>query len=48
MTDKEQIQEWLNRFMAGNATEQEEQQLTDYFCSTTDVPEEWMPYGLLL
>ena len=47
MTDKEQIQEWLNRFMAGNATEQEEQQLTDYFCSTTDVPEEWMPYAIL-
>ena len=47
MTDKQQIQEWLNRFMAGSATELEEQQLADYFCSATDVPEEWLPYAIL-
>ena len=47
MTDKQQIQEWLDRFMAGTATEQEEQQLADYFCSAADVPEEWMPYAIL-
>ena len=47
MTDKQQIQEWLNRFMAGTATEQEEQQLADSFCSATDVPEEWLPYAIM-
>ena len=48
MTDKQQIQEWINRFMAGSATELEEQQLADYFCSATDVPEEWLPYAIML
>ena len=47
MTDRQQIQEWLDWFMAGTATEQEEQQLADYFCSAADVPEEWMPYAIL-
>lgn len=47
MTDKEQIQEWIYRFMAGSATELEEQQLADYFCSATDVPEEWLPYAIM-
>lgn len=47
MTDKQQIQEWLNRFMAGTATEQEEQQLADSFCSAMDVPEEWLPYAIM-
>ena len=47
MTDRQQIQEWLDRFMVGTATEQEEQQLADYFCSAADVPEEWMPYAIL-
>jgi ferric-dicitrate binding protein FerR (iron transport regulator) len=47
MTDRQQIQEWLDRFMAGTATEQEEQQLADYFCSAVDVPEEWMSYAVL-
>ena len=47
MTDKKQIQEWLNCFMAGTATEMEEQQLADYFCSATDVPEEWLPYAIM-
>jgi hypothetical protein len=47
MTDKEQIQEWLNRFMDGTATEVEEQQLADYFNSATDVSEEWMPYIIM-
>lgn len=47
MTDRQQIQEWLDRFMAGTATEQEEQQLADYFCSAADVPEEWMSYAIL-
>ena len=47
MTEKKQIQEWLNCFMAGTATEMEEQQLADYFCSATDVPEEWLPYAIM-
>lgn len=47
MTDKQQIQKWLNRFMAGTATEMEEQQLADYFNSSTDVPEEWLPYAIM-
>jgi hypothetical protein len=47
MTDKEQIQKWLNRFMAGATTEMEEQLLADYFNSATDVHEEWMPYAIL-
>ena len=47
MTDKQQIQEWLNRFMDGTATEVEEQQLADYFNSATDVPEEWLSYAIM-
>ena len=47
MTNKQQIQEWLNRFMAGTSTEMEEQQLADYFNSATDVPEEWTSFAIL-
>ena len=40
MTDK-QINDLLDRFMAGETSEQEERLLADYFCKRTDVPDEW-------
>ena len=45
--DKVQIKEILDRFMAGNTSEQEERLLTDYFCTEECVPEEWAAYAVL-
>lgn len=46
MTDK-QINDLLDRFMAGETSEQEERLLTDYFCEQTDVPEKWAAYAVM-
>ena len=46
MTDK-QINDLLDRFMAGETSEQEERLLTDYFCKRTDVPDEWAAYAVM-
>ena len=46
MTDK-QINDLLDRFMAGETSEQEERLLTDYFCTRTDIPEEWAAYAVM-
>ena len=40
MTDKK-IHDLLDRFMAGETSEQEERLLTDYFCKQTAIPDEW-------
>lgn len=46
MTDK-QINDLLDRFMAGETSEQEERLLTDYFCEQTDVPDAWAAYAVM-
>ena len=46
MTDK-QINDLLERFMAGETSEQEERLLTDYFCTRTDIPEVWAAYTVM-
>ena len=46
MTDN-QINDLLDRFMAGETSEQEERLLTDYFCMQTDVPDEWAAYAVI-
>ena len=46
MTDK-QINDLLDRFMAGETSEQEERLLTDYFCTRTDIPEAWAAYAVM-
>ena len=46
MTDK-QINDLLDRFMAGETSEQEERLLADYFCTRTDIPEEWAAYAVM-
>ena len=46
MTDK-QINDLLDRFMAGETSEQEERLLTDYFCKRTDIPDEWAAYAVM-
>ena len=47
MKDKNNIQHLLDSFMSGTTTEQEERQLTDYFNSSTDIPDEWAAYAVL-
>ena len=46
MTDK-QTNDLLDRFMAGETSEQEERLLTDYFCTRTDIPEAWAAYAVM-
>lgn len=46
MTDK-QINDLLDRFMAGETSEQEERLLADYFCKRTDIPDEWAAYAVM-
>lgn len=41
---KENIGKLLERFVQGLTTESEEQLLSDYFCTTEAIPEEWMVY----
>ena len=45
--DRIQIQQWLDRYMAGEATEQEERLLAEYFCTETDIPGKWGPYAIM-
>lgn len=47
MTDRNDIQQLLNRFMAGVTTEAEEHQLSDYFTQHEDIPEQWADYAIL-
>ena len=47
MIDKNNIQHLLDSFMSGTTTEQEERLLTDYFNSSTDIPDEWAAYAVL-
>lgn len=46
MTDK-QINDLLDRFMAGETSEQEERLLADYFCKRMDIPDEWAAYAVM-
>lgn len=38
------VAELLDRFLQGQTSEAEEQQLIDYFCHADHIPEEWSPY----
>lgn len=41
---EEYIAELISKFMEGQTTEDEENVLSDYFCSNTDIPAEWGEY----
>ena len=47
MMEKEHIQKLLERYMAAETTEEEEQLLSDYFCTHQDIPTEWRNYSVL-
>ena len=47
MTEKDYIQTLLNSYLAAETTEEEEQLLSDYFCSHRDIPNEWLGYSVL-
>jgi len=47
MTERNDIHQLLNRFMAGVTTEAEEHQLFDYFTQHEDIPEQWADYAIL-
>lgn len=47
MTEKEHIQQLLNRFLESESTISEERTLKEYFCSHTDIPDEWKAYAVL-
>ena len=47
MMEKEHIQKLLERYMAAETTEEEEQLLSDYFCTHQDIPAEWRNYSVL-
>ena len=47
MMTVKQINDLLDRFMAGETSEQEERLLADYFCKRTDVPDEWAAYAVM-
>ena len=47
MTEKDYIQALLNSYLAAETTEDEEQRLSDYFCSHRDIPNEWQCYSVL-
>lgn len=47
MMEKEHIQQLLERYMAAETTEEEEQLLFDYFCTHHDIPAEWRNYSVL-
>lgn len=47
MTKRQDIQQMLDRFLDGTTTELEERQLTDYFSTAADVPEDWKAYAIL-
>lgn len=47
MTEKEHIQQLLDRFLESESTISEERTLKEYFCSHTDIPDEWKAYAVL-
>ena len=47
MTDKNEIQILLDKFLLSESTLEEERLLKTYFCSHDDIPEEWIPYAVL-
>ena len=42
--EKEYIEGLLEKFLEGQTTEEEEQMLQDYFCTTEDIPASWQMY----
>ena len=47
MMTVKQINDLLDRFMAGETSEQEERLLADYFCTRADIPEAWAAYAVM-
>ena len=47
MMEKEYIQKLLERYMAAETTEEEEQLLSDYFCTHQDIPKEWRNFSIM-
>ncbi len=47
MMKREYIQKLLDRYMSAETTEEEEQLLSDYFCSHRDIPAEWRNFSIL-
>ena len=47
MTKKEYIQELLDRYMAAETTKEEENVLSDYFCSHQEIPAEWQNFSVM-
>ena len=47
MTDKEHIQKLLDSYLAAETTREEEQLLSNYFCTHQDIPAEWHSYSVL-
>ncbi|MBQ6050250.1 MAG: hypothetical protein IJL35_06610 [Bacteroidaceae bacterium] len=47
MMEKEYIQKLLDSYMAAETTKEEEQLLSDYFCTHRDIPAEWRNYSVM-
>ena len=45
--DTNHIKELLDKFMSAQTTEEEEQELSDYFANNKDIPAEWKAYSVL-
>ena len=47
MMEREYIQKLLDRYMAAETSKEEEQLLSDYFCTHRDIPAEWRNYSVM-
>lgn len=47
MTEKEHIQQLLDSYLAAETTREEEQLLSDYFCTHQDIPAEWRAFSVM-
>lgn len=47
MTEREYIQKLLDNYMAAETTKEEEQLLSDYFCTHRDIPAEWRDFSIM-
>lgn len=47
MMEREYIQKLLNSYMAAETTREEEQILSDYFCTHRDIPTEWREFSVM-
>ena len=47
MTNKEYIQKLLDSYMVAETTKEEEELLSDYFCSHQDIPAEWQNFSVM-